>query len=110
MGIIDTVVQMEKQKRSLDENGVRYLISMRMYVYSSKALGYMPKALESRDICWAYYSESQDILLDYALSSLGKLTWKDARALGMGYWLKNPETLVSLGREDRSSSDYLSHY
>ncbi|KAJ3285428.1 regulator of (H+)-ATPase in vacuolar membrane, partial [Borealophlyctis nickersoniae] len=96
VALIDTLLQVEKQKRSLDENGVRFVLFMRMFLFSQKAFPkvFKTESLTSRDIAWAFYSESQDILLDFANQAFNnKLMWKDARSLGMGFWLRNPETL-----------------
>jgi len=42
----------------LDENGMRYLIAMKLFTYSRRFIS--PNAqLNFRDITWAYYSESQ---------------------------------------------------
>jgi hypothetical protein len=48
-----------------------------------------------RDIVWAYHSESQNLLLDTAVSSTGrKVVWADARALGLFMWITSQEGLV----------------
>jgi hypothetical protein len=44
---------------------------------------------------WAFYSESQELLLDASVAACGgKLTWPDARALGVSLWLTSVESLV----------------
>ncbi len=53
--------------------------------------------LETRDIAWAFYSNSQDTLLEICNSATdNKLVWKRARAMGVGLWLKSADALVSL--------------
>ena len=117
MGVLDTLAevrvfvdikswhlhkhQIDKRKRSLDENGVRYLLSMKMYLYAMKSLPAQLRTSEvtSRDIVWAYHSESERFLLEFATAAIGgKMHWKDARSLGIGYWLKSPELLVPYHR------------
>lgn len=50
----------------------------------------------SRDICWAYFSDSKEALIGILTDACqNKLRWDIARSLGMGYWLLNPEMLVS---------------
>lgn len=53
--------QVENQKKSLDENGGRYVLFMRMFMFSQKAFPPQSRAdrLTSRDIAWAFFSESQ---------------------------------------------------
>jgi hypothetical protein len=103
----------EEQRRSLDENGLRYLTSLRsFYILNERATsmskvdtvtGRMSKELVARermryrDFVWAYHSESQEILLDAAVANTGKkLIWNDARALGLFVWIKSHERLVCL--------------
>lgn len=52
--------------------------------------------LRYRDMIWAFHSESQDLLLNASVAACkGKMTWTDARALGVPLWLTSIETLVS---------------
>ncbi|KAJ3225333.1 regulator of (H+)-ATPase in vacuolar membrane [Clydaea vesicula] len=96
LALIDTVLQIDKQKRSLDENGVRYLLAMRIYMFSVRSFPTMKVAeLQTRDIAWAFYSDSQDTLIDICnAANDNKLIWKSAKALGIGLWLKNSDSLV----------------
>lgn len=52
--------------------------------------------LKYRDVVWAFHSDSQDILLEESMKACdgGKLTWENAKALGVFLWLKSPEVLV----------------
>jgi hypothetical protein len=103
-------MQAEEQRRALDENGLRYLISLRsFFILKQKvsAPGHAASGRSSaelaarermryRDFVWAFHSESQEILLQTALSSLeGKLLWSDARALGIFIWLRSHDSLAS---------------
>jgi RAVE protein 1 C terminal len=52
--------------------------------------------LRFRDIIWAFHSESQGLLLTASLTACqGKMTWSDARALGVFLWLNSVEAMVS---------------
>lgn len=52
--------------------------------------------LRYRDMIWAFHSESQELLLNASITACGgKLTWPDARALGIPLWLTSIESLVS---------------
>ena len=49
-----------------------------------------------RDIVWAFFSESQEILLDASTNACGgRMVWNDARALGVFLWLHSTEVVVS---------------
>lgn len=52
--------------------------------------------LKYRDVVWAFHSDSQDLLLDESIKACegSKLTWDNAKALGVFLWLKSPEVLV----------------
>lgn len=93
--VVDTVMQSEQQRRSLDENGIRYLLYLRISIYLTKLTPAAGQAqMKPVDIFWAFHSESQDILLDTCVSLAGgKLMWPQARAFGLGYWMKSVETL-----------------
>jgi hypothetical protein len=52
--------------------------------------------LRYRDMIWAFHSESQDLLLKASTAACnGKMTWSDARALGIAIWLNSGDLLVS---------------
>lgn len=114
--VAQATLEVERQRRSLDLCGLRYLISLRMIVNIDKmaayrsgtatpstAMGQIEKEKEKttrlsfRNIVWATHSESQDVMLGAANESCksGKLLWDDARRLGVFLWLKNTESIVS---------------
>ncbi|KAI8835189.1 RAVE protein 1 C terminal-domain-containing protein [Chytriomyces cf. hyalinus JEL632] len=80
--IMDSFVQVEQQKRSIDENGARFVCFARLLlsalpVVEGKAVA-VSESLSTRDISWAFYSDSQDILADFTNQSFnGKPLWKD---------------------------------
>lgn len=105
-----TFLQVDEQRRTLDENGLRYLIALRSFmIYSSQ--GSAPQLVDTdavapvlaqrtrlkyRDMVWAFHSESQEMLLGAAETAYSnKLTWPAARAMGMFLWLRSHETIVS---------------
>src|SRR5437016_5597001 len=52
--------------------------------------------LRYRDMIWAFHSESQELLLEASTAACsGKVTWSDARALGIAIWLNSGDSLVS---------------
>lgn len=106
--------QINEQRRALDSNGLRYLISMRsFYILNRRAtlpVGPTSKSavleqtgkrerLRYRDMIWAFHSESQELLLNVSTAACdGKMCWSDARALGIAIWLNSTEALVILQR------------
>ncbi|KAJ7076559.1 RAVE protein 1 C terminal-domain-containing protein [Mycena belliarum] len=109
--LIQTTLEIDEQRRALDANGLRYLISMRsFYILNRRASA--PGSPEShntiprqtgrrerlryRDMVWAFHSESQDLLLSASTAACnGKMCWSDARALGVSIWLKSFEAMKS---------------
>ncbi|KAI8610245.1 RAVE protein 1 C terminal-domain-containing protein [Chytriomyces sp. MP71] len=90
--IMSSFVQVEQQKRSIDENGARFVFFARLFIATEKTTD--TSALSNRDISWAFYSDSQDFLVDFLNQSFGgKPLWKDARSLGMGYWLRSSDAM-----------------
>lgn len=96
--------QIQRQQGSLDSNGLRYLISMRsFFIYNANSLrpfttptatASLPR-LKYRDVVWAFHSESQDLLLDASVKACpDRLTWENAKALGIFFWIKAPDVLV----------------
>jgi hypothetical protein len=58
---------------------------------------------------WAFHSESQELLMSASLAACqGKLTWNDARALGVFLWLNSVESMVRKA-STRNSPHYLSN-
>ncbi|KAL4242218.1 hypothetical protein ABKN59_001911 [Abortiporus biennis] len=108
--LIQTTLEIEQQRRALDANGLRYLITMRVFYIYNRRLS-MPNTpashgalsgttqkrerLRYRDMIWAFHSESQDLLLSSSVASCenGKMCWLDARALGVFIWLRSTETI-----------------
>ncbi|TFK36859.1 RAVE protein 1 C terminal-domain-containing protein [Crucibulum laeve] len=108
--LIQTTLEISEQQRSLDSNGLRYLISMRsFYIINHRAVsnenspssnGAIPREtgrrerLRYRDMIWAFHSESQELLLSASTAACnGKMVWTDARALGIALWLNSLESL-----------------
>ncbi|PYH99699.1 WD repeat protein [Aspergillus ellipticus CBS 707.79] len=88
---IECVATVEKHRRSMDDNAARYLLFFRQHMLR-RTQGVANKDTVSwREIVWAFYSGSQDILVDLVSRQFGgKMTWKSARESGMFMWLSNP--------------------
>lgn len=113
--IAQATLEVERQRRSLDLCGLRYLISLRIFVNQNRRSGLSGTVtpasgaatpgggrihrtrLSFRNIVWATHSESQDVLLSAASETCnsGKMVWADAKRLGVFLWLKSTETVVS---------------
>ncbi|XP_026847140.1 dmX-like protein 2 [Drosophila persimilis] len=85
---------------SLDDCGLRFLLAMKHFTYLLRCLPLQQRAQFQRqgvgtsNIVWAYHSESEEELLNLIPSyTKGDLRWATLRDLGMGYWLKNINTL-----------------
>ncbi|KAJ1974522.1 regulator of (H+)-ATPase in vacuolar membrane [Dimargaris verticillata] len=134
--IASLVVQMTHQYQSLDRMGRRFALFLRLYIQRTQpeyeqvvkqnasspswAASFAPAVLAHqlpfRDCHWAFHSESQPVLLDFIrdLGSHGgssdhcgsKLLWRDARRLGVGYWLRD-STLVRALLEQMARQHYL---
>lgn len=70
---------------------------------SKSRLPHRRERLRYRDMIWAFHSESQDLLLSTSVAACegGKMTWTDARALGVYIWLRSQETMVRFNHEAR---------
>ncbi|KAK3371547.1 RAVE protein 1 C terminal-domain-containing protein [Lasiosphaeria ovina] len=84
--IVECVGLVEKQRRSLDENGARFTLFFRQHALRKGRTNEIH--LSWREINWAYHSGSQDILLDFvARQHHGRMLWEDARESGIFMWL-----------------------
>ncbi|KAF9455073.1 hypothetical protein P691DRAFT_770160 [Macrolepiota fuliginosa MF-IS2] len=114
--LIQATLEIDEQRRALDANGLRYLISMRsFYILNQRAAspsspssnrgegGTLPRQqtgvrerLRYGDMIWAFHSESQELLVSACTAACnGKMTWADARALGVPIWLNSLDSLKS---------------
>ncbi|KAI0830734.1 WD repeat-containing protein [Trametes gibbosa] len=110
--LIQTALEIEEQRRALDPNGLRYLISMRsFYILNQRASEPSTPAspssgpaaprqltrrerLRYRDMIWAFHSDSQELLLSTSMAACGgKMCWPDARALGVFTWMRSADAM-----------------
>ncbi|KAI0286916.1 RAVE protein 1 C terminal-domain-containing protein [Russula aff. rugulosa BPL654] len=97
--LIQAMLEVDDSRRALDANGFRYLISMRSFHILNKRAS-EPSSPESRGAVsrrtgWRA-SETQGLLLSASLAACqGKMTWSDARALGVFLWLNSIESMRS---------------
>jgi len=87
-GTVLSLLQLDQQHRSLDQNASIYLLNV---ITSRNA----PQDLPYSEILWALHSSSQDAIIDICKTHHASgMRWCNAKALGIGYWLRNPERLV----------------
>jgi hypothetical protein len=93
--IVECVGTAEKHRRSLDENGSRFLLFFRQHALRmSQHSEHSP--LSWREITWAFFSGSQDILTDLVSRHFhGRMMWQQARGSGMFMWMTDLTALVS---------------
>jgi WD40 repeat protein len=93
--IIECVGTVEKHRRSIDENGCRFLLFFRQHVLRTSQRS-DHDAIPWREVTWAFFSGSQDILADLVSRHFhGKMQWQHARESGMFMWMTDLTALVS---------------
>ncbi|KAF8253872.1 hypothetical protein K440DRAFT_652074 [Wilcoxina mikolae CBS 423.85] len=89
--IVESVAQVKKHRRSIDEHGAQYLLFFRQYNLQRKAP--MPE-MSWREITWAFHSDSQEILIDLVNRNFqGRMLWNQARESGIFMWLRDTEAI-----------------
>eukprot|EP01088_Endostelium_zonatum_P017089 TRINITY_DN4877_c0_g1_i1.p1 TRINITY_DN4877_c0_g1~~TRINITY_DN4877_c0_g1_i1.p1 ORF type:complete len:2267 (-),score=655.09 TRINITY_DN4877_c0_g1_i1:39-5912(-) len=112
LSLIDSFAQTNSLARSLDDSGARFYFNFKMQKFlirTRKIPASTP--LNSQNFAWAFFSDSQDFLLDTILASnttssiasrmaggsnSNLLVWNDIKKLGLGLWLKNPTQIKTL--------------
>ncbi|KAJ4390451.1 regulator of (H+)-ATPase in vacuolar membrane [Neurospora sp. IMI 360204] len=106
--IVECVGTVEKQRRSLDENGARFMLFYRQHALRKRRTN--ENHMSWREIAWAYHSGSQDILLDFvSRQHHGPMLWEDAREAGIFMWLTDPSAVKTqfeiIARNEYSKSE-----
>ncbi|KAK4101351.1 hypothetical protein N658DRAFT_471083 [Parathielavia hyrcaniae] len=84
--IVECVGLVEKQRRSLDENGARFMLFFRQHALRKGRTSEIHMGW--REINWAYHSTSQDVLVDFVVKQChGRMLWENARESGIFMWL-----------------------
>jgi hypothetical protein len=116
--VVQTNLQVDSQRRALDNNGMRFLLSLKSFAISHRARSPPPTRPSSpdsqatkknvapsnrlpqmrwRDVLWGFHSESQEILVSACDEVCGKpMVWEDAKQFCLPLWLKSSEALVCL--------------
>lgn len=94
--IIECVATAEKQRRSMDENAMRYLLFFRQHMIRKSQAAASQVNITWREMVWAYHSGSQDILVDLVSRQFqGRMLWEHARESGIFMWMSDLTALVS---------------
>lgn len=94
LDIVECLGVVEKQRRSMDENGSRFMLFFRQHALRKRRTNEIH--MSWREINWAYHSTSQDILTDFVSRQYhGTLLWENARESGMFMWLTDEAAVVS---------------
>lgn len=94
--IVECVSTVEKHRRSIDENAIRYFLFFRQHMIRKSQTAPNRANVSHREIVWAYHSESQDILVDLVSRQFqGRMLWEHARECGMFMWMTDLTALVS---------------
>jgi hypothetical protein len=92
---VECVGTVEKHRRSIDENGGRYLLFFRQFALRQSQNMSDSNLLSWREITWAFHSSSQDIMADLVTRHYhGRLLWEHARECGLFMWMKDLPALV----------------
>lgn len=84
--IVECVGMVEQQRRSMDENGARFMLFFRQHALHKRRTNEIH--MSWREINWAYHSTSQDILTDFvSRQHHGSMLWENARESGIFMWL-----------------------
>ncbi|KAF5002283.1 hypothetical protein FGRMN_500 [Fusarium graminum] len=90
--IIECVALVERHRRSMDENGARFMLLFRQHALRKGRTNEMH--LSWREINWAFHSNSQDILVDFvSRQNNGNMLWGHARESGLFMWLTDSVAL-----------------
>ncbi len=92
MDMIECAAFVEKHRRSMDENGARFMLFFRQHALRKGRTSEIQ--LSWREMNWAYHSNTQDILVDFVgRQTHGPMLWKHARESGLFMWITDVSAL-----------------
>ena len=86
---------------SLDDCGLRFLLTIRQHTYLLRSLPLNQRkqlhkeGISTSNMVWAFHSEAQEELVQLIVKR-GHLNWASLRELGLGWWIRNNQTLKKL--------------
>ena len=94
--IVECVATVEKNRRSMDENAMRYLLFVRQHLIRKAQGRRREVGITWREIAWAFHSGSQDVLVNIVSRHYnGRMLWEHARESGIFVWMTDIDALVS---------------
>ncbi|KAI0009329.1 regulator of V-ATPase in vacuolar membrane protein [Xylariaceae sp. FL0662B] len=108
LDIIECASAVEKQRRSMDENGARFMLFFRQHALRKGRTSEIQ--MSWREINWAFHSTSQDILSGFVSRQYhGTMLWENARESGMFMWLTDATAVKAqfemVARNEYTKSD-----
>ncbi|KAJ8249356.1 hypothetical protein GJAV_G00233900 [Gymnothorax javanicus] len=102
---------------ALDECGLRYLLAMRLHTCLLTSLPplyrrqLLHQGLSTCHFAWAFHSEAEEELLCMVPAvQRGDPQWAELRAVGVGWWIRNINTLRRLmEKHDEKMTQFFSH-
>lgn len=95
--IVRSLGASQRQQKSVDSYGFRYLMLAKDYYLQSDRLVKSSNRLPWGDIVSAYHTTNQDILVDMTSRQYqGRMLWKDARECGICLWMTDITALVCI--------------
>lgn len=93
--MVECISTVEKHRRSMDENAIRYLLFFRQHMIRKAQVPSHRADITYREITWAYHSASQDILIDLVSRQFqGRMLWEHAKECGLFMWMSDLNALV----------------
>lgn len=76
LAVIETYTELKEKHRTVDDCGIRFLLSFKMFSFLRKSLGpnERPETLSSIDFAWGLHSDAQDYLLSSVMTP-SDTTW-----------------------------------
>lgn len=106
-GIVECVAQVKLHRRSIDENGARYMLFFRQHGLRREK----PAVdMSFREVVWAFHSASQEILVDLVnRNAKSRMLWAQARESGIFMWLRDADAVKNqfevIARNTYTSTD-----
>ncbi|KAL9030373.1 MAG: hypothetical protein Q9196_001504 [Gyalolechia fulgens] len=92
--MVECISTVEKHRRSVDENAIRYLLFFRQHMIRKAQVPSYRVDITYREIVWAFHSTSQDILIDLVSRQFqGRMLWEHAKECGLFMWIAGPDAL-----------------
>ncbi|KAL8719086.1 MAG: hypothetical protein Q9225_003864 [Loekoesia sp. 1 TL-2023] len=86
--MVECVSTVEKHRRSMDDNAIRYLLFFRQHMIRTSQVPSHRADITYREIIWAFHSDSQDIIVDLVSRQFqGRMLWEHAKECGIFMWM-----------------------